>query len=58
MQSAQEFFPQGGGLCGKNLAFRFLEALRNVPAGKALLHAITAWLFQMRFCPEYLVNNS
>jgi len=44
-------FPKGTG-SGKNLAFRFLEAWRNIPFGKAPLGAVASWRFQIRFCPD------
>jgi hypothetical protein len=47
----KRFFPKGVG-SGKNLAFRLLEALRTVSFGKARLDVITAWRFQIRFCPD------
>lgn len=44
-------FPKGMG-SGRNLAFRFLEAWRNVPFGKDLLGIIALWRFQIRFCAD------
>lgn len=47
----KRFFPKGLG-SRKNLAFRLLEALRNVSFCKAWIKAITTWRFQIRFCPD------
>jgi hypothetical protein len=44
-------FPKGLG-SEKNLAFRLLEALRNTPFTKDLVHALAFWRIQIRFCPD------
>jgi len=44
-------FPKGLG-SEKNLAFRLLEALRNTPFTKDLVHALNFWRIQIRFCPD------
>ena len=44
-------FPGGMGSV-KNVAFRLLEALRNAHMPGGVLHWITQWRLQIRFCPD------
>jgi hypothetical protein len=44
-------FPKGLG-SEKNLAYRLLEALRNTPFSKDLVHALAFQRIQIRFCPD------
>jgi len=44
-------FPGGMGSV-KNVAFRLLEAFRNAHMPRGVLHWITQWRLQIRFCPD------
>ncbi len=47
----RRWFPRGMGSV-KNMAFRLLEAWRNAHMPREMLHWITQWRLQIRFCPD------
>lgn len=47
----RHYFPRGIGSV-KNVGFRLLEAWRNAQMPEGMLHWITQWRMQIRFCPD------